>query len=121
MVNVEEFKKKIKESLSEEYKIGFYGDNFDKTIKILTDTQFQEILVWVKTVTDREADEIRRMSNKKYKGIKIRDLIIFRKAIQITGKNYRAMLLKIKNNGYIEFHLGTHKYYDKLRSDLNLR
>ena len=29
--------------------------------------------------------------------------------------------LKVKNSIYIEFHLGDHKYYDKVRKDLNLK
>jgi len=51
MVDVEKFKKKIEQSLTQEYKIEFFGNNFEKNIRSLTNQQFQEILMWVKTIT----------------------------------------------------------------------
>ncbi len=30
-------------------------------------------------------------------------------------------LVKVKNSIYIEFHLGGHKYYDKVRKDLDIK
>ncbi len=40
--------------------------------------------------------------------------------MDIQGTEYRILLIKLKNSFYIEFHLGSHKYYDKLRSRLEL-
>jgi hypothetical protein len=63
---------------------------------------------------------IARKSSKKYKEWDIHQLLSFRKEIDINGVSYRVMMLKVKNSFYIEFHLGQHSYYDKLRNMLGL-
>lgn len=48
------------------------------------------------------------------------ELLVFRYPFSIQNTSYRILLVKVKNSFSIEFHLGDHKYYDKVRTDLNL-
>ena len=75
------------------------------------------------TVLNREVKisyEVKNIKNKNYKGIPLNHLLSFRKEIKISGNDHRIMLIKIKSEHYIEFHLGKHKYYDRLRKELGL-
>lgn len=46
------------------------------------------------------------------------DCIVFIKKI---GSSNRCIIIKIKNGVFVEFHLGDHAYYDKLRKELGLK
>jgi hypothetical protein len=121
MVNPEDFKEKIADIIAQDYEIKFLGDDFDKTIDKISETKADKIYDWVKQVTrDSIAPIMKNAKNKKYKGLPLNQLLSFRKEIQISGNDHRIMIIKIKSANYIEFHLGQHKYYDKLRKDLGL-
>lgn len=60
-------------------------------------------------------------SKKHYKEWQLNDLLTFRYPFKIESTEYRILFVKVKNAVYVEFHLGDHKYYDKVRKDLNLR
>lgn len=121
MVDVKEFKQKVIDAISQEFTIEFYGDDFDKTVERISETKAKKIYSWVKQVVeDNIAPIMKNIKNKKYKGIPLNQLLSFRKEIQISGNDHRIMIIKIKGSYYIEFHLGQHKYYDKLRKGLGL-
>ncbi|MFH0876261.1 MAG: hypothetical protein V1859_10070 [archaeon] len=48
------------------------------------------------------------------------ELLTFRHAFNLDNIEYRILFVKVKNSIYIEFHLGDHKYYDKVRKSLGL-
>ena len=120
MVNPEIFKISIRDIISQDYKLAFLGDDFDKTIEKITETKAEKIYFWVEDVIKNKVTPLLRKSNKKYKENPISDLMSFRKELKIEGNEHRIMLIKIKNAHYIEFHLGQHKYYDSLRKNLGL-
>jgi hypothetical protein len=85
MVEVQEFKQRITEIISQEYKIDFLGDDFDKTIERLSDTKAENIYDWVtKVAEDSIAPIMKNAKDKKYKGIPLNKLLNFRKDIQIA-------------------------------------
>lgn len=47
MVEVESFKENIRSKLSQDYKLEFLGDNFDKIVKSLSESKAEEIYRWV--------------------------------------------------------------------------
>ena len=57
----------------------------------------------------------------KYKKWQTKDLLVFRFQFNITNTECRILLVKVKNENYIEFHLGKHNYYDRTRKKLGLR
>lgn len=121
MANSKEFKEKIADIVSQEYKIDFLGDDFDKTVEMISETKAEKIYHWVKQVVENNiAPIMKNIANKKYKGIPLNQLLSFRKEVQITGNDYRIIIIKIKSSFYIEFHLGQHRYYDRLRKNLGL-
>ncbi len=121
MVNPEEFKQRIIDIVSQEYRIDFLGTDFDKTIEKISETKAEKIFKWVAEVVEENiAPIMKNIKDKKYKGIPLNQLLSFRKELQISGNDYRIMIIKIKGSYYIEFHLGQHKYYDSLRKDLGL-
>lgn len=121
MVNADEFKGKIEKIISQDFGIGFFGDDFNKTIKQLTETKANSVYSWVEEVKKNNIVPImKNRPDKKYKGTPLTKILSFRKEITISGNDHRIMLIKIKADGYIEFHIGKHKYYDKLRRDLGL-
>jgi hypothetical protein len=48
-------------------------------------------------------------------------LLVFRHPMTIAKNEYRILFVKVKNSFYIEFHLGDHKYYDKVRKSMDLK
>ena len=122
MVDVESFKTTIRGIINQMYRLGFFGDDFDKTVDSISPIKAEKIYSWVKNVCDDKITPLmKNLSNKKYKGIPLSNLMSFRKEIQISGNDHRIMLIKIKSSDYIEFHLGDHKYYDKVRKELDLK
>ena len=60
-------------------------------------------------------------SKKQYKYWSVNELLTFRYPFSIENTEYRILFVKVKNSIYIEFHLGDHKYYDKVRKELDLK
>ncbi len=120
MVASEEFKKKIKELISQEYQIEFLGTNLDHIIELLTEIKAQKIYQWIEEILQRKVQPIVIGSKEPYKEWNANELLTFRYPFSIGNTEYRILLVKVKNSVYIEFHLGDHKYYDKVRKNLAL-
>ncbi len=122
MVNVGEFTEKIKSIVSQEYEIAFLGgrERFDDIVSKLSDSQSQDIYEWVQKIVDKSIVPLSKASKKAYKAWEIKDLLSFRKELTVDNQVYRILFVKVKNACYIEFHLGDHKYYDRLRKQLDL-
>ena len=121
MVNPAEFKKKIEQIVSQNYKIEFLGKNFDHTVTLLTETKAEKIYRWLKEVIEKKIQPILVGSKKSYKEWKVSELLTFRYQFSIENTEYRILFVKVKNSIYIEFHLGDHKYYDQVRKELDLK
>lgn len=121
MVNSDEFKNKIEQLISQAYKVEFLGKNFDQIVNSLTDTKAEKIYKWVEDVVKNNIQPILIGSKKPYKEWRVSELLTFRYPFSIGNTEYRIMFVKVKNSIYIEFHLGDHKYYDKVRKDLDLK
>ena len=121
MVNPYEFKKKIEASISQEYKVEILGKNFEHIVNLLTETKAEKIYQWVKDIVERKIEPISIGSKKTYKEWEVNELLTFRYPFSVGNTEYRILFVKVKNSVYIEFHLGDHKYYDKVRKDLDLK
>lgn len=121
MAEPKEFKKRIEESLSQDYNVEFLGDNFDRIANLLTEAKAEKIYQWVARVMQREIQPIFVGSKKQYKAWAVSELLTFRYPFDVGGTEYRVLFVKVKNSIYIEFHLGDHKYYDKVRKDLDIK
>lgn len=121
MVEVEEFKNKIRSMVSQEYSLDFLGNNFEQIVNLISDSKAQSMYDWIQRVIDRKIQPITIGSKKGYKDWKISELMTFRHAFNISNVEYRILFVKVKNSFYIEFHLGDHKYYDKVRGSLDLK
>jgi hypothetical protein len=118
MADAENFKRNIQDIISQEYKVEFLGKNFEDTVKSMTDNKSEKIYSWV---MEKRIQPILVGSEKKYKEWPISELLTFRHQFSIGTTEYRILFVKVKNSIYIEFHLGDHKYYDKVRKDLELK
>ena len=58
MVNPAEFKKKIEQIVSQNYKIEFLGKNFDHTVTLLTETKAEKIYRWLQEVIEKKIQPI---------------------------------------------------------------
>ena len=121
MVDAEKFKKKIEEIISQDYKVEFLGKNFYQVINLLSDTKTDKIYKWIEEVIKKKIQPILVGSKKQYKEWTINQLLTFRYPFSLGQTEYRILFVKVKNSIYIEFHLGDHKYYDKVRKDLTLK
>ena len=121
LVETRFFKEKIARILSQEYKVEFLGNNFDEIVGQLTDIKAEKIYRWIERVLQKEVQPIIIGSKKPYKVWTINQLLTFRHPLSVENTEYRILLVKVKNSIYIEFHLGDHKYYDKVRKDLDLK
>lgn len=121
MVDPEDFKKKIKEMISQEYRLEFLGNNFDQIVHLLTDVKVVKIYQWIEGVIDESIRPIVIATKKPYKDWTINQLLTFRYPFTIGNTEYRVLFVKVKNSVYIEFHLGDHKYYDNVRKELDLK
>ncbi|MEW5897177.1 MAG: hypothetical protein AB1668_05765 [Nanoarchaeota archaeon] len=121
MVDPNEFKRKIEVSISQDYKVEFLGKNFEEIVALLTEIKAEKIYSWVKEIVDRKIEPITIGSKKPYKEWTVNELLTFRYPFSIGNTEYRILFVKVKNSVYIEFHLGDHKYYDKVRKDLDLK
>lgn len=121
MVELQEFKNIITGMISQKYELKFLGKNFKKTVNSLSEIQAQKIYDWIEKTIETKQKIITKKGQKKYKTWQTRELISFRYALKINNIAYRILLVKVKNEFYIEFHLGNHSYYDDIRKDLNLK
>lgn len=121
MVNPEEFKKKIEAFIAQQYKVEFLGKNFNQIITSLTESKAEKIYKWMKNVIEKKIQPILIGSKKQYKEWSVSELLTFRYPFIIENIEYRVLLVKVKNSIYIEFHLGDHKYYDRVRKELDLK
>ena len=121
MVNQDEFKKRIEANISQDYKEEFLGKNFERIVNLLTETKAEKIYQWIKDIVERKIEPISVGSKKTYKEWEVNELLTFRYPFSIGNTEYRILFVKVKNFVYIEFHLGDHKYYDKVRKDLDLK
>ncbi|MBI2548610.1 hypothetical protein HYW21_04640 [Candidatus Woesearchaeota archaeon] len=121
MVSPEDFKNKVEKLILQSYKVEFLGKNFDQIVSLLTDTKAEKIYQWVEEVVRNKIQPILVGSKKAYKEWTVSELLTFRYPLRIGNTDYRIMFVKVKNSIYIEFHLGDHHYYDKVRKDLDLK
>lgn len=121
MVSPDDFKQRIEQIISQKYKIEFLGKNFEQIANLMTASKADDIYRWLAEVVSKEVQPIMVGSKKPYKEWTINQLLVFRHPFNINNIEYRILFVKVKNSIYIEFHLGDHKYYDKVRKDLNLK
>lgn len=121
MVDSDGFKKRIESIVEQNYKVEFLGKDFDCIAGLLTEAKADKIYQWVENVIKRDIQPILIGSKKSYKDWTISELLTFRYPFSIGNTEYRILFVKVKNSIYIEFHLGDHKYYDKVRKDLKLK
>lgn len=121
MVDPKEFKSKIEGMVHQDHRVEFLGRNFDQIVSLLTEPKVKKIYQWIQDVNQKNIQPIVLGSKKKYKEWTMRELLTFRYPFSIENTEYRILFVKVKNSIYIEFHLGDHKYYDKVRKDLNLK
>src|SRR3989338_2614348 len=121
MVDPDEFRKRIEASISQDYKVEFLGKNFDQIVHLLTDGKTEKMYQWIKDIVERKIQPISIGSKKPYKEWIVSELLTFRYPFSIGNTEYRILFVKVKNSFYIEFHLGDHRYYDKVRKDLDLK
>ncbi len=121
MVNPNEFKERIKAIVLQDYCIEFLGTNFDQIVHLLTDVKADKIYHWIQEVVDENIRPIVIATKKPYKEWMINQLLTFRYQFSIENTEYRILFVKVKNSIYLEFHLGDHKYYDKVRKELDLK
>lgn len=103
-MNVEELKRKIVELLGNVT----FNHEFNKNATKLQ-SQADNLLDWCELVAKKE---IQAKPSKKYKNI-----ILF---IRKLGSTNRCIVIKVKNGKFVEFHLGDHEYYDKLKKMIGL-
>ena len=115
------FKQRIVSILSQEYKVEFLGKDFDYIVGLLSDSNAEKIFNWVQDVMDKSVQPIVVGSRKKYKEWSMNELLTFRYPFTVGNSQYRILFVKVKNSVYIEFHLGDHKYYDKVRKELDMK
>lgn len=97
------------------------GKNFDQIVNLLTENKAERIYQWLKEIVEKKIQPISIGSKKPYKEWVVSELLTFRYPFSIQNTEYRILFVKVKNSVYIEFHLGDHRYYDKVRKDLDLK
>lgn len=121
MVDIDEFKRNIEGTFPQKEKVEFLGKNFEDIVKSITEQRAEKIYKWASQVVQKQIQPIAISSNKSYKEWEVNQLLVFRYPMNIGGNEYRLLLVKVKNSFYIEFHIGDHNYYDKVRKNLDLK
>lgn len=105
-MHAEELKRKMREILGEQIIFNKEFDDLAESIKNLD----EDFLSWCVLIRERKLPAIAKtvLGNK----------VVFIKKI---GSSNRCLIIKIKNDGFTEVHLGDHKYYDELRKKLGLK
>ncbi len=104
-MNAEELKRRIKEILGEQV---LFNKEFDELADIIKNPE--DLLSWCILIKE---GKIHPVFNSK-----LGDKIVF---IKKLGSENRCIILKIKNNEFIEAHLGDHRYYNYLNSALRIK
>lgn len=105
-MTADQLKHKIKELFGENI---IFNKEFNKFSKVLR-TQEKNLIVWCESVQDGKIIA--------YPSTVFNDYMLFIKKI---GSSNRCVVIKIKNDGFKEIHLGDHKYYDMLRRKFGLK
>ena len=121
MADPTDFREHVRSLVRQEYTLEFLGEHFDEIVSGFSDKFADSIYAWIKSVLDRKVQPILIGSDKRYRGWKMHELLTFRHAFSIENVQYRILFVKVKNSFYIEFHLGDHRYYDKVRKELDLK
>ena len=121
MVDPQQFRRNIVKIVKQEYKVEFLGNNFDQIVSLLTPAKEEKIYEWISEVIEKNIQPIMIGTKKRYKEWTMNQLLTFRFQFSVSNTEYRVLFVKVKNEIYIEFHLGDHKYYDKVRKDLGLK
>lgn len=58
MVNPSEFKQKIEEIISQDYKVEFLGKNFNQIVALLTEIKAEKIYLWVKDIVGKKISRL---------------------------------------------------------------
>ena len=105
----EEVKQKLIDIFGAQIK---FNRDFDDYISRLKDNMIVELIEWCSRCKERK--EIgSQPKNKEYKHL----YVFFRK----IGSDVRAILIKEKNNDFIELHLFDHKSYDNERMNFGFK
>lgn len=107
--------------MSQDYQVEFLGKNFDNVVKLLSESKTEKIYAWINNVVNKRIQPIVIGSKKQYKEWIVGELLTFRYPFVIGNTEYRILFVKVKSSIYVEFHLGDHKYYDKVRKDLDIK
>jgi hypothetical protein len=67
MINTDDFKKRITEMLSQDYRLEFLGDNLEEIVHLLSDTKAEKIYQWVQEIVALNIRSIVVGSSKIYK------------------------------------------------------
>lgn len=121
MVHLPQFKEKVKSIIAPSTTLEFLGKELDLIVEKLSEIQAEKIYQWLTEVQEKAVQPILVGSKKSYKEWNLNQLLVFRYPLNIDNHEYRILLVKVKNSWYIEFHLGDHKYYDRVRKDLDLK
>ncbi len=121
MVHLPQFKEKVKSIIAPSTTLEFLGKELDLIVEKLSEIQAKKIYQWLTEVQEKAVQPILVGSKKSYKEWNLNQLLVFRYPLNIDNHEYRILLVKVKNSWYIEFHLGDHKYYDRVRKDLDLK
>lgn len=104
-MNVEQLKKEIRKILGDQVR---FNDDFKK-LALQIKNQESVLLSWCVDVANKKISPKIPKNNK--------DVIVFIKKI---GSSNRCVVLKLKDEEFIECHLGNHKYYDYLRKQIGV-
>lgn len=105
-MNAEQLKSEIRKILSDGIVFNKEFDAYSALVKNIDSL----LLPWCRAVAEGKIPP----SPTPYK----KDCIAFIKKI---GSSSRCVILKMKNDTFIELHLANHRYYDLLRKDLGLK
>lgn len=105
-MNAEELRNKIKDIFGEQVLFNKEFDVYAQTIKNID----HALISWCEEIRDQKIPAI-------FNSL-LGEKIVF---IKKLGSSDRCIIVKIKNDGVKEVHLGDHKYYDFLRKKLGLK
>lgn len=105
-MNVTELRNKLKEIFGEEVKFNPNFDDFAKVIKNID----SNLVEWCQAIKEGKIIPV--------KPSRLPDHLVFIKRI---GSSNRCLIIKIKNDGFKEIHLGDHKYYNEITRRLGLK
>ena len=105
-MNADELRYKITEIFGEQILFNKEFNEYAQAIKNIDQT----LISWCERIRDQKIPAISNSI--------LGERLVFIKKI---GSSDRCIIIKIKNDGVKEVHLGNHKYYDFLRKKLGLK